>query len=370
MKSVLIIGGSFDPIHNGHLQIALKAQQRLKADEVWFLLAKQPRWKKLSTPQNDRIKMLKIAIKDYPQFKYSDFEIKNTKPKEINFTINTAKKFKKLYPDHIFFYLIGTDQLEKLGQWEQIDDLSKIFKFVLANRPGYQSVKSNISKYGVVELGFDGPLVSSTLIRNFLSKDAPADVLNYIAEKGLYLENKLKIDLSELRYDHTLRVTNLAVKIARSNKQDINQTYVAAMLHDCAKELPKQTQLEIMQSYFSDELESSPQIYHQFSGTIIAQSSYNITDQEVLKAIKYHATASSNMSKLDKIIYCADKLEPGRDLEAAKLVELCKKDINLGFKEVLASNYEYLKKFVAKNHKIHPLTLAAYNKYVKGSKNG
>jgi nicotinate-nucleotide adenylyltransferase len=370
MKNVLIIGGSFDPIHNGHLQIALKAQQRLKADEVWFLLAKQPRWKKLSTPQNDRIKMLKMAIKDYSQFKYSDFEIKNTKPKEINYTINTAKKFKKLYSDYNFFYLIGTDQLEKLGQWEQIEELSKIFKFVLANRPGYQIVKSNISKYNVIELGFEGPLVSSTLIRNFLSKDAPANVLSYIAEKGLYLENKLKIDLSELRYDHTLRVTKLAVKIARSNKQDIHKAYIAAMLHDCAKDLPKQTQLEIMQSYFADELESSPQIYHQFSGTIIAQSSYNITNQEILKAIKYHATASNNMSKLDKIIYCADKLEPGRDLEAARLVELCKKDINLGFKEVLAKNYEYLKKFIAKDYKIHPLTLAAYNKYVKGSKNG
>jgi nicotinate-nucleotide adenylyltransferase len=368
MKNILIIGGSFDPIHNGHLQIAHKAAQRVKANEVWFLLAKLPRWKNLSTSQNHRIKMLKLAIKDYPIFKYSDFEIKNTKPKEVNYTINTAIKFKKIYPDYNFYYLIGTDQLEKLGQWEKIDELSKIFTFVLANRPGYQKVKANISKYNVVELDFEGPLVSSTLIRNFLSKDAPISVIKYIAENGLYLENKLKIDLSDLRYNHTLRVANLAVKIAKANDYDLNKTYVAAMLHDCAKELPKNTQLEIMQSYFADEVVSSPHIYHQFTGTIIAESSYNITDSEVLKAIKYHATASKDMSKLDKIIYCADKLEPGRDVEAAKLVQLCKKDINKGFVEVLKNNYEYLKKFVAKDHKIHPLTISAYNKYVKGSK--
>jgi nicotinate-nucleotide adenylyltransferase len=142
------------------------------------------------------------------------------------------------------------------------------------------------------------------------------------------------------------------------------------MLHDCTKELPKETQLDLMNSYFYDEVESSPQIYHQFTGSIIAETSYNILDRDVLKAIKFHATASSNMSKLDKIIYCADKLEPGRDLESIKLIELCKKDINLGFSEVLKNNYEYLKKFISKEHKIHPLTIGAYNKYVKGSKNG
>ena len=370
MKKVLIIGGSFDPIHNGHLQIAHKAQQRLKVEEVWFLLAKQPRWKKVSTPQTHRVKMLKLAIKDYPSFKYSDYEIKNTKSKEINYTINTARKFKKLYPDYEFYYLIGTDQLEKLGQWDQIEELAKLFTFVLANRPGYQSIRSNITKYNVVELGFDGPLVSSTLIRNFLSKDAPVSVVKYIAEKGLYLENKLKIDLSDLRYNHTLRVTNLALKIAKPNKEDLHKVYIAAMLHDCTKELPKDTQLDLMNSYFYDEVSASPQIYHQFTGSIIAETSYNILDRDILKAIKFHATASNNMSKLDKIIYCADKLEPGRDLASIKLIELCKKDINSGFSEVLKNNYEYLKKFISKDHKIHPLTIAAYNKYVKGSKNG
>ena len=366
MKSILIIGGSFDPIHNGHLEIALNAQKKLKTDEVWFLLAKTPRWKKVSTPQNHRVKMLKLAIKDYPTFKYLDYEIKNTKAKSINYTINTARVFVKMYPEYKFYYLIGTDQLDKLAQWAEIDELSKLFTFVLANRPGYQVIKQNIKKYGIVELGFEGPLVSSTLVRNFLSKDVPEAVRKYIAEKGLYIENKLKIDLSELRYNHTLRVTKLALQLARANKIDVSKTYIAAMLHDCAKELPKETQLEIMKSYFADELESSPQIYHQFTGSIIAETIYNIKDSSIQQAIKYHATASANMSKLDKVIYCADKLEPGRDYEAAKLIQLCKKDINKGFKEVLNNNFEYLKKFISKNSVIHPLTTAAFKKYVKG----
>lgn len=368
MKKILIIGGSFDPIHNGHIEIALKAQSKLKVEEVWFLLAKTPRWKKLTTAQNDRIKMLKLAIKDIPNFKYQDYEIKNTKPKEINYTINTARAFKKLYPDFVFYYLIGTDQLSKLSDWSEIDELSKIFNFVLADRPGYQGLKANIKKYGVTELGIEGPLVSSTLVRNFLSKDVPALVKEYIAEKGLYLENKLKIDLSDLRYNHTLRVTRLALKIAKANKYDLKKTYIAAMLHDCAKELPKETQIEIIKTYYPDELSSSPQIYHQFSGSILAETTYNIKDQTILQAIKYHATASKEMSKLDKIVYCADKLEPGRDFEAIKLVELCKKNIDLGFKEVLANNYDYLNKFISKNHSIHPLTINAYKKYVKEDK--
>jgi nicotinate-nucleotide adenylyltransferase len=366
MKNILIIGGAFDPIHNGHLYIAKKAQEKLKADEVWFLLAKTPRWKKLTTAQNHRIKMLKLAIKDYPNFKYNDYEIKNTKGKAINYTINTARAFKKLYPEYKFFYLIGTDHLEKLGQWGEIEELASIFKFVLANRPGYLMHKENVKKYGIIELGFEGPLVSSTLVRNFLSKDVPISVKDYIALNGLYLENKLKIDLSEWRFQHTKRVTKLALQLAQANKLDKGATYIAAMLHDCAKELPKEINLDLMHSYFRDEIDSSPQIYHQFTGSIIAETVYNITDKVILQAIKNHATAAPNMSKLDKIIYCADKLEPGRDYEAAKLIKLCKKDINSGFKEVIKNNYDYLNKFISKTQKIHPLTIKAYNKYVKG----
>ena len=366
MKKVILLGGSFDPIHNGHLAIAEHAKELLHADEVWFLPLRKPRWKQLSSSQTDRIKMLKLALAEHPDFKLCDYELTHYKAGEPTYSINTITGLKELYPDIKFYFLIGTDHLELLPKWIEIDKLCKMVTFVLANRPGYQMHRDYIKKYGVVELGFDGPFVSSSMIRVFASTEMPKCVLDYIRDNGLYLADKLALELSEERYDHSVRVAKLARKIAIANKYNVKKAYIAAILHDCAKELPTKQSLEMMKTYFEQYMGVPRQLYHQFNGSIVAHDLYRIEDPEILEAIKFHATGCGEMSKLAKIIYAADKIEPGRRYDSSDMIAACIKKINTGFAYVLGEYIEFLR--LKNGTIIHPLTLEAYNKYVKGGK--
>ncbi|MDD3383244.1 MAG: nicotinate-nucleotide adenylyltransferase [Bacilli bacterium] len=367
MNKILIIGGSFDPIHNGHLAIADAALKKINADEVWFMPAKNPRWKKLKTSQFDRLKMVKLAIKNKKKYKLCDYEIKNTSSKQINYTINTMKALIAKFPENKFYYLIGTDQLDRLNEWKDIDDLANLINFVLINRVGYQKNLANIRKYNVIDIGITGPLISSTIIRNFLHLDVPLKVKKYIKENGLYLENKLKIELSEYRYKHSKRVANLAKKIAKNNNINVKKAYIAGILHDCAKELNREKEAELMKKYFPENLSCPRSVYHQFLACVIAKNDYNIDDKEIIEAMKYHATASDKMSKLAKIIYVADKIEPGRGYNSNAMIYMCIENINKGFKLVLKENLDYLELNIA-NFEFNKLTLSAYNKYIKGEK--
>ncbi len=367
MKKILIIGGSFDPIHNGHLSIATQAQKMLKTDEVWFLPLKSPRWKNIKTAQNDRINMLKLAIKSKKCFKYCDYEIKNGKPNTPTYTVDTIKALNEKYPDYQFYFLIGTDQVEQLPNWKDIDTLAKIMRFVLVNRPGYQDQQVLIKRYHILPLNITGPLTSSSLVRMFASNDVPKMVANYIAQHGLYLENKLAVDLNEERFQHSKRVAALAKNIAKANQYDVQKAYIAGILHDCAKDIPLKEAKQMMQKWFPQCSDFPPQVYHQYLGYIVAQETYHIKDKTILKAIKYHATACDKMQKLDKIIYVSDKIEPGRNYDSSHLISACVKNINEGFKYVLAKNFYFLQNH-HKNRPLHALTQSAFDKYVKGGK--
>ncbi|MDD2433830.1 MAG: nicotinate-nucleotide adenylyltransferase [Bacilli bacterium] len=370
-KKIIILGGSFNPIHNGHLAIADAAYHQLEANEVWFLPLKSPRWKEVSTSQSDRLEMIKRAIATYPNYKLCDYELKHTIKGEPTYTFNTIKAFKKLYPEYEFYFLIGSDQLELLANWYQIEELAKMVTFVLAKRPGYQINQQNIKKYGVKVLDIQGPMVSSSSIRIFDSYAVPQEVAEYMQKRGLYLENKLILELSTTRFEHSKRVAVVAKKIAKANKYDVDQAYIAAILHDCAKEIPSTVAKKLMEAYFPKYLDIPPQIYHQFLGTIVAQDTYHIKDPVILQAMMYHTTGHYPMSDLDKIVYAADKIEPGRKYEKAKyLTSCCINNLDSGFLNVLQDNILYLiEKNKGDQSKIYYLTLETAQKYLNGGNN-
>ncbi len=365
MKKILILGGSFDPIHNGHLLIAAKAQEKLNLDEVWFMPLKNARWKNVQASEKDRVNMLKIALKGLNNFKVCDYELKHTKKGEKSYSIDTFKGLTKDYPDNEYYLLIGSDHLEILDKWKQIDELSKMIHLVAVSRPGYQYDKKVLEKYNVQLLDIKGPEVSSSQIRLFASDDMPKGVIKYIAENGLYLEGKLIADLSKERFDHSKRVATLAKKIARNNGYDPKKAYIAGILHDCAKEIPLEDAKELMKTFFNEYIDVPTKLYHQFLGVIVARDIFDIKDKEILQAIKFHTTGSTKMSKLDKIIFVADKIEPGRDYDSKDIINTCLENINKGFKLTLAHNVEYLLDVNKSLDNIHHLTIDTYKKYIK-----
>lgn len=129
------------------------------------------------------------------------------------------------------------------------------------------------------------------------------------------IQKKLKKELKPKRYEHTLNVVESALKLAEIYPCDKDKVRYAALLHDCAKNYSDAQLLETAEKYYLnvDEVtRREPQLLHGPVGALVARTEYGIEDKEILGAIKYHTTGRKNMNVLEKIIYLADFIEPGR----------------------------------------------------------
>lgn len=169
-------------------------------------------------------------------------------------------------------------------------------------------------------------------------------------------------NLSERRYKHVLGVAKTAKELASLNGVDENKAELAAMLHDIAKEMPVDEQMRILKknNFNITEIEkASLQVLHGFVGEFLAREKFNINDEEVLKAVAYHTTGKANMTKLEKIIYIADYIEPTRNYPGVEeLREVTYKDLDKG---VLMGINNTIKLLLDKDGVIHPLTIEARN---------
>lgn len=136
MKKEAIFGGTFDPIHNGHLHIAYEALYRLNLDKIIFMPSGNPPHKsnKKITNSYIRYEMVHMAIKEEKKFEISDYEIKKTR---LSYTYETLEYFKNTFPSVQWYFLTGVDCLMDLHKWKNIDKIMKNCEFVVFNRPGY-----------------------------------------------------------------------------------------------------------------------------------------------------------------------------------------------------------------------------------------
>ncbi len=172
----------------------------------------------------------------------------------------------------------------------------------------------------------------------------------------------LKSKMGEKRYIHSVNVYKMAIKLAKIYKADENKAAVAGILHDIMKEVPKGTQLEVIEKagVTLSEIEFySPKLLHSISGAIYVRENLNIRDSDILNAIKYHTTGRKNMSLLEKIIFMADAISDDREYNNAKYMRnLAFKDLDAGLIFGLRVTIEGL---LAKNKLISLNTLDAYN---------
>lgn len=343
MEKLILYGGSFDPIHNGHLRMANAASFLLNADVV-FIPSKNPRWKDPAEDVKHRLRMLRLAIKQSGMSGsiISNYELKSTD--DINYTIDTVKYFVEKHPQKKFYLLIGADQVNQFHQWRAPKEISELVKIVYIQRPQVEVNLDNVKKYNMSKLNYDlSGAVSSRDIRNLNCLDLPSTVLDYIEKHRLYFFNKLETILPPARFQHSISVARLALKIAFHNRLKIErEAYIAGLLHDLAKGLDQKVILEIMKEEYQDYLHLPPFSYHQFVGVYLAKKVFNIQDEEILDAVQYHATGKAKMSDLGKIIYCADKIDPLRKFNSASLIKKCYENFETGFLHVLKANKEYL----------------------------
>ncbi|MDY4849438.1 MAG: nicotinate-nucleotide adenylyltransferase [Bacilli bacterium] len=337
----IIFGGGFDPIHNGHLNIANNALKKYPG-EVIFVPARISVWKEESVSSKDKINMLYLATKDNPSFKIDLFEINSEK--EINYSIDTVNYLLNKYPDDKLFLLIGSDQVNKFHLWKESERIADKVQIIYYLRPGYEIDYSNVSKFHMEVVEGNEIDVSSTEIRNFQDFNLPLSVLRYIVEHNLY-EGMAKIHslIKEKRVAHSLEVAKLAYEIATKNKiKNPDKAFIAGLFHDIGKEMPLNEAEKIINEHYKEYQNVPKWVFHQFIGEYLAKTIFKINDSSILSAIRNHATGNKNMSVLDKIIYASDKIEPTRGFDSTELIKAMVEDAETGFVTVLKANKEYL----------------------------
>ena len=374
MERIGIFGGSFDPVHNEHVKVALRAVKKLKLNRLFVLptfLA--PHKGGALASAKDRLKMLELAFLGHQKITVSDYELVSSGK---SYTYLTVRHFKDLYPSAEIYLVMGMDMFMDFPNWKNPDDISENAALAVAGRraAGGDFKSLNDSFYSLfkkcaVFIDYTGGAVSSTHIRSLLAlelykkaeKLMPKQTANYIRENELY-KNKYVTEVekrvSHNRFLHTKRVAEFAVSVCNLFGADCQKAFLAAVLHDIAKN--SQGEFE---NLFTDMPKS---VKHAFYGAHILQSELNITDTEIIDAVRYHTTARVGMTALDKLIYVCDMLEPGRKHRGnVKLRKLLYTDTEKCFKKCLESQYLGLTESAKP---IYKLTKEAYEYYCKGER--
>ncbi|CAH2214173.1 bis(5'-nucleosyl)-tetraphosphatase (symmetrical) YqeK [Tepidibacter aestuarii] len=173
----------------------------------------------------------------------------------------------------------------------------------------------------------------------------------------------LEKTITPKRLKHSLGVVESAKRLANIYKEDIEKVEVAALLHDCAKCLNKEEVLHLVQKYdiLLDDIEKKEtELAHGKIGAYLCKEEFSVYDNDILSAITYHTTGKKNMSKLEKIIYLADFIEPNRNYDGVdKLRNIA---YNEGLDEALLMAFDNTIKYVISIRKIiHPRTIEARN---------
>ncbi len=130
-----LFGGSFDPIHLGHLLVAQSAFEELALDRLFFVVAAQSPFKPEinPAPAADRLRLVRLALAGETRYEVDEQEINRPAP---SYTIHTVRDYAKRFPNAELFYLIGADHVAQLPQWREVEELAKLAEFVIFTRPG------------------------------------------------------------------------------------------------------------------------------------------------------------------------------------------------------------------------------------------
>jgi predicted HD superfamily hydrolase involved in NAD metabolism len=174
----------------------------------------------------------------------------------------------------------------------------------------------------------------------------------------------VKEQLTDHRYEHTIGVMNTAIQLADKYNVDHRKAELAAIFHDYAKFWPKEEMKQIIQEQNMPEdlLHHSSELWHAPVGAYLVEKNVGITDRDILNAIKYHTTGRVNMTLLEKVIFLADYIEPGRHFPGVEEVrETAKVDLEEAVYQSLRNTISFL---LRRKQLVYPQTVHTYNDIV------
>ncbi len=371
-----IFGGTFNPVHNEHFNMAVSAINELQLDKLIIcptFITPNKNVKLASA--NDRINMLKLAFSGIEKVEISDFEIKN---QGKSYSYITCEYFRNLYKTAEIYFIIGGDMLLDFKTWKEPKRILNAVNLAVIFREdcifNEQEVEKDFylafnKKY--VKLKYLGKTVSSTEIREKLAFSFPVTDLidekvnSYILKNNLYSGDKYEIfvkdKLPEKRLIHTINVVLCALKKAKALKLDSEKVRIACTLHDVAKYENK----DDYKDFCMPNNVPAP-VYHAFLGAFIAEKVLKVKDEEILDAIKYHTSGKANMNTLSKLVLVADMIEKGRDYEGVDVLrKLYDEDFEKCFIKCIEEEMIHL---LNKKQYIYVETINAYDYYVNKNK--
>lgn len=380
-QRICIMGGTFNPIHTGHITMACQAQAAAKLDQVLVVPTGNPPHKTGVAPAEDRWRMVCASCAQHPELTPSRVEIDR---QGVIYTVDTLSILREQYPDAKLFYIIGDDTLMELHTWRRFEDVLRMCVFLVCPRvcqhtpEALAAERQRLTAMGGRFQTIDAPMVnvSSSDIRQALDDEAdtpllPAPVREYCAVKGLYGMDRrfaeaerwldmLWRDLSVKRFTHSLAVAQTARRLALKHGLDAYKAEMAGLLHDCAKCLPHEDMEKLAREQRlteDEEMLSSNALLHSLTGAFLAEHAYGVNDPEVLQAIASHTTGKPGMSLLDMAVYLADKIEPTRT--SYPLLETIRTAAAQSLTEAMIISMEGTARYVRKGRKpLHPASLA------------
>ena len=394
-----IYGGSFDPVHDGHIAMIDSALKSGFIDLVIVVPSVRNNFKLYANklPPPYRFYMMKETIEGLgindcfvsdiefgiEGVSYTSVVLKALTSDDYirDFLAANGVKKKKAEEHHEFFWIMGSDTLGTFETWYNPGEILNYAALLAAVRPGdttdvekaADSIRKNLG--GKVEIfrlkGVDCSSSGITSSGDFSMVPEPAR--EFIKRHALYTENTKLEGVSEeakkqfyecsvwmykylgaKRLLHTLNVGYLSAHLADVFGCDKDKALIAGALHDCAKELPLERQLELAKIY-SGDLFTEKKLLHSPAGAVFARDEFGIEDKEILDAICYHTTGRGDMTLLEKIVYLADKIEPSRNYtDLTPIRSAAEKDLESAMRMTALA---VKNKFVSQGRDIHPMTL-------------
>lgn len=375
-----IMGGTFNPIHAAHIEMALRARESAQLDQVLVLPSGNPPHKTGIVPAEDRWRMVCAACATQRGLTPSRVELNR---EGVIYTVDTLSILRESYPRAELYYIIGSDTLMELRNWRQYEKVLTMCTFLVCPRAtAYSPAELAAERARLTAMGgsfmnvrMDVMNVSSTDIRESLESRAatpllPLPVREYCNLVGLYgLEARIPEArawlpalfraLTNKRFAHSLAVAYTARHLARAHGLDARQAEIAGLLHDCAKCLPIRDMQRIADANrVTDDptMRETDRLLHALVGVCVARDEYGMDDPEVLSAIANHTTGAPGMAQLDMTVFLADKIEPTRpsypELDRVRMLA------EFSLEKAVIASIESTVNYVKKGGKsVHPASL-------------
>ena len=326
---IAMYGGTFNPIHLGHMNAADAVAKALQLDKLLLMPAGIPPHKTLpegSATPAQRLEMCRIAARHIPGAEACSLELER---EGASYTVDTLEALTAQYPGAQLWLVMGTDMVLSFDRWRAPDRIAKLCRLAVVARD--EGDRARIAEKAALlreTLGAEIDVVnhpampmSSTQVRDSLDERLlHPEVLDYIRQHRLYLptlehlRQAVEARVSPKRMTHILGCEKLAAEMAARWGTDEYDTRAAAILHDCTKALTEKEQLTLCEKWniIIDYDEGNfAQLIHADTGAETARRVFRMPD-DIVQAIRTHTTGDTSMTTLQKVLYVADMCEESR----------------------------------------------------------